>query len=206
MKRYLKSVAMVCLVLGGCMTMKNESIHQFSVKGRDGKNVQLEEFSGKVLLIVNTATRCGFTPQYEALEAMYERLHDKGFEILDFPCNQFGQQAPGTDEEIYSFCQLNYHTAFPQFAKVEVNGANADPLFRYLVSNTTFQGFPPDGKIAPILEKMLSKADPDYASKPDIKWNFTKFLVDKNGKIVRRFEPTAPLSEVESAVRELLEK
>ena len=197
---------MVCLVLGGCMTMKNESIHQFSVKGRDGKNVQLEEFSGKVLLIVNTATRCGFTPQYEALEAMYERLHDKGFEILDFPCNQFGQQAPGTDEEIYSFCQLNYHTAFPQFAKVEVNGENADPLFRYLVSNTTFQGFPPDGKIAPILEKMLSKADPDYASKPDIKWNFTKFLVDKNGKIVRRFEPTAPLSEVESAVRELLEK
>ena len=188
------------------MTMKNESIHQFSVKGRDGKNVQLEEFSGKVLLIVNTATRCGFTPQYEALEAMYERLHDKGFEILDFPCNQFGQQAPGTEEEIYSFCQLNYHTAFPQFAKVEVNGANADPLFRYLVSNTTFQGFPPDGKIAPILEKMLSKADPDYASKPDIKWNFTKFLVDKNGKIVRRFEPTAPLSEVETAVRELLEK
>ena len=206
MKRFLKGVAMVCLVLGGCMTMKNDSIHQFSVKGRDGKNVQLEEFSGKVLLIVNTATRCGFTPQYEALEAMYERLHDKGFEILDFPCNQFGQQAPGTDEEIYSFCQLNYHTAFPQFAKVEVNGANADPLFRYLVSNTTFQGFPPDGKIAPILEKMLSKADPDYASKPDIKWNFTKFLVDKNGKIVRRFEPTAPLSEVEAAVRELLEK
>ena len=206
MKRFLKGIAMVCLVLGGCMTIKNNSIHQFSVKGRDGKNVQLEEFSGKVLLIVNTATRCGFTPQYEALEAMYERLHDKGFEILDFPCNQFGQQAPGTDEEIYSFCQLNYHTAFPQFAKVEVNGVNADPLFRYLVSNTTFQGFPPDGKIAPILEKMLSKADPDYASKPDIKWNFTKFLVDKNGKIVRRFEPTAPLSEVENAVRELLEK
>ena len=206
MKRFLKGVAMVCLVLGGCMTMKNDSIHQCSVKGRDGKNVQLEEFSGKVLLIVNTATRCGFTPQYEALEAMYERLHDKGFEILDFPCNQFGQQAPGTDEEIYSFCQLNYHTAFPQFAKVEVNGANADPLFRYLVSNTTFQGFPPDGKIAPILEKMLSKADPDYASKPDIKWNFTKFLVDKNGKIVMRFEPSAPLSEVEAAVRELLEK
>ena len=206
MKRFLKGVVMVCLVLGGCMTMKNESIHQFSVKGRDGKNVQLEEFSGKVLLIVNTATRCGFTPQYEALEAMYERLHDKGFEILDFPCNQFGQQAPGTEEEIYSFCQLNYHTAFPQFAKVEVNGENADPLFHYLVSNTTFQGFPPDGKIAPILEKMLSKADPDYASKPDIKWNFTKFLVDKNGKIVRRFEPTAPLSEVEAAVRELLEK
>ena len=206
MKRFLKGVTIACLVLGGCVTMKNDSIHQFSVKGRDGKIVRLEEFSGKVLLIVNTATRCGFTPQYEALEAMYERLHDKGFEILDFPCNQFGQQAPGTDEEIYSFCQLNYHTAFPQFAKVEVNGANADPLFRYLVSNTTFQGFPPDGKIAPLLEKMLSKADPDYASKPDIKWNFTKFLVDKDGRIVRRFEPTAPLSEVEAAVRELLEK
>ena len=186
--------------------MKNESVHQFSVKGMDGGEVRLDAYRGKVLLIVNTATRCGFTPQYEALEAMYGRLRNKGFEILDFPCNQFGQQAPGTDEEIHAFCQLNYRTEFPQFAKVEVNGDGAAPLFRHLVSHTTFQGFPPDGKIAPILEKMLSEADPDYASKPDIKWNFTKFLIDKDGVVVRRFEPTAPMEEVESAIRELLDK
>ena len=132
------------------------NIYEIKVNKRNNGELDLAEMKGKVMLIVNTATGCGFTPQYEGLEKLYEAYHEKGLEILDFPCNQFGQQAPGTDEEIYSFCQLNYHTAFPQFAKVEVNGANADPLFRYLVSNTTFQGFPPDGKIAPLLEKMLS--------------------------------------------------
>ncbi|MCR5750558.1 MAG: glutathione peroxidase [Kiritimatiellae bacterium] len=162
----------------------------------------LEQYKGKILLVVNTATRCGFTPQYEGLEAMYERLKGDGFELLDFPCNQFGQQAPGMDEEIHSFCVLNYKTAFPQFAKVEVNGKNAASLFKFLVANTKFEGFPPDGKIAPILEKMLGEADPDYAKKPDIKWNFTKFLIGKDGRIVRRFEPTAPrvLHEVKSAL------
>ena len=163
-------------------------------------------YAGKVLLVVNTATRCGFTPQYEGLEAMYERLKGNGFELLDFPCNQFGQQAPGTDEEIHSFCVLNYKTAFPQFARVEVNGENAAPLFQFLVANTTFGGFPQDGKLAPILEKILGEADPDYAKKPDIKWNFTKFLVGKDGRIVRRFEPTAPLAEVEEAIRVELAK
>ena len=186
--------------------METNTVHQFTVKGRKGENVSLADYKGKVLLIVNTATRCGFTPQYDGLEAMYEQLKDKGFELLDFPCNQFGQQAPGTDDEIHSFCVLNYKTAFPQFAKVEVNGENAVPLFKFLTVNTKFEGFPPDGKIAPILEKMLGKADPDYAKKPSIKWNFTKFLIGRDGRIVRRFEPTAPLADVEAAIRTELAK
>jgi len=189
----------------GAYAMEN-TIYQFTVKDRTGGEVSLKDYAGKVLLIVNTATRCGFTPQYDGLEAMYERLKGRGFELLDFPCNQFGQQAPGSDEEIHTFCVLNYKTAFPQFAKVDVNGEKAAPLFRHLTANTTFGGFPQDGKLAPILEKMLGEADPDYAKKPDIKWNFTKFLVGKDGRIVRRFEPTAPLAEVEGAIEAELAK
>lgn len=199
------TVSASCSTIYGDQTM-NDTVYQFSVKARTGENVSLETYKGKVLLIVNTATRCGFTPQYEGLEAMYERLNGKGFELLDFPCNQFGQQAPGTADEIHSFCVLNYKTAFPQFAKVEVNGDNAAPLFKFLVANTKFEGFPSDGKIAPILEKILGAADPDYASKPDIKWNFTKFLIGKDGRIVRRFEPTAPLADIEAAIRKELAK
>ena len=185
---------------------RDDTVYQFSVKDRKGGDVSLKDYAGKVLLVVNTATRCGFTPQYKGLEAMYERLKGRGFELLDFPCNQFGKQAPGTDEEIHGFCVLNYKTTFPQFAKVEVNGANAAPLFRFLVANAAFKGFPQDGKLAPILEKMLGKADPNYASKPDVTWNFTKFLIGKDGRIVRRFEPTAPLAEVEEAIRTELAK
>ena len=177
-----------------------KTVYSFTVKDREGGEVSLDKYRGKVLLVVNTATRCGFTPQYEGLEAMYERLRWGGFELLDFPCNQFGQQAPGTDEEIHSFCVLNYKTAFPQFAKVDVNGENAAPLFRYLTDSAGFEGFPQDGKLAPILEKMLGEADPDYAKKPSIKWNFTKFLVGKDGRVIRRFEPTAPLADVEKAI------
>ena len=185
-------------------TMNTDTVYQFTVKGRKGEDVSLADFKGKVLLIVNTATRCGFTPQYNGLESMYERLKDRGFELLDFPCNQFGAQAPGTEDEIHTFCVLNYKTAFPQFAKVEVKGENASPLFKFLTANTTFAGFPPDGKIAPILEKMLAEADPDYAKKPEIKWNFTKFLIGRDGRIIRRFEPTAPLSEVEETIEKAL--
>ena len=183
---------------------KAETVYQFSVKGRKGEDVSLAEYKGKVLLIVNTATRCGFTPQYEGLEWLYEQHKDKGFELLDFPCNQFGQQAPGSEDEIHTFCVVNYKTAFPQFAKIDVNGENASPLFRFLAENTKFEGFPQDGKLAPLLEKMLREADPDYAKKPDVKWNFTKFLIGRDGKIVRRFEPTAPLSDIEAEVEKAL--
>ena len=184
--------------------METNTVYQFTVKGRNGEDVSLADYKGKVLLIVNTATRCGFTPQYDGLEWMYDQHKDKGFEILDFPCNQFGQQAPGTDDEIHTFCVVHYKTAFPRFAKVDVNGDNAAPLFKFLTDNTKFEGFPHDDKIAPLLEKMLGEADPDYAKTHSIKWNFTKFLIGRDGRIVRRFEPTASLSAVEAEVEKAL--
>ena len=182
------------------------TVYPFSVKGLKGETVSLGTYRGKVLLIVNTATRCGFTPQYTGLEAMYERLKERGFEILDFPCNQFGRQAPGTDEEIHAFCVGTYKTTFPQFAKIEVNGENADPLFKFLTGNMAFNGFPPDGKFAPVLDKIQREADPDYAKKSSIKWNFTKFLVGRDGRVLRRFEPNAPLSDVEAAITQALKE
>ena len=186
--------------------METNTVYQFTVKGREGEDVPLADYKGKVLLIVNTATRCGFTPQYEGLEWMYSQHKDMGFEILDFPCNQFGQQAPETDEEINAFCVVHYKTAFPRFAKIDVNGGNAAPLFKFLTANTKFEGFSHDNKHALLLEKMLGEADPDYAKTSSIKWNFTKFLIGRDGRILRRFEPTAPLSaiatEVEKALRQ----
>ena len=162
----------------------------------------MKEYKGKVLLIVNTATKCGFTPQYEAMEKLYEQYKDKGFVILDFPCNQFGEQAPGTLEEIKGFCTLNYNTQFPIFEKIEVNGKNEAPLYTFLKSKKGFEGF--TGERAERMDAMLKKKDKDYAQKSDIKWNFTKFLVDKNGKVVARFEPTADMKEVEKAIKALL--
>lgn len=182
----------------------SDTIYGFTVKNRKGEDVSLADYKGKVVLIVNTATGCGFTPQYADLEKLYGKYHDKGFEILDFPCDQFGHQAPGSDDDIHQFCTLTYHTTFPRFSKIEVNGANAVPLFQFLVGNTTFGGFDKDNKIAPILEEMLGKADPDYAKKPDIKWNFTKFLIGKDGKIVKRYEPTAGVGPIDEAIAKLL--
>lgn len=180
------------------------TVYQFTVKGLKGEATPLANYRGKVLLIVNTATRCGFTPQYRGLEAIYKKYRGIGFEILDFPCNQFGAQAPGTEDEIHAFCVQKFNTTFPQFAKVDVNGEKAAPLFRFLTSGTKFEGFPQDRKIAPILEKMLASKDPDYAKKSSVKWNFTKFLIGRDGRIIRRFEPTAPLAEVEAAVEKAL--
>mgnify|MGYP000953802326 CR=1 FL=1 len=176
-------------------------IYDFTVKNRKGEDVSLENFKGKVLLIVNTATRCGFTPQYEELENLYEKYNKEGFEVLDFPCNQFGNQAPESDDEIHTFCQLNYKVKFDQFAKVEVNGENAIPLFKYLKEQKGFTGFDPKHKLTSILNEMLSKNDPDFAKKPDIKWNFTKFLVDKSGNVVARFEPTTGAEEIEKEIK-----
>ena len=155
------------------------SIYDYKVKTRKGDMVSLESFKGKVLLIVNTATGCGFTPQYEGLEKLYQKYHDKGFEILDFPCNQFAGQAPGTDDEIHEFCTLKYNITFDQFAKIDVNGKNADPLFTYLKN-----------------EK--------HGLLKNIKWNFTKFLVDKDGNVVDRFEPTTKPEDIDSKISELL--
>lgn len=182
------------------------TVYEFSVKERKGGTLSLQNFANEVLLIVNTATKCGFTPQYEELEKLYETYHSQGFEVLDFPCNQFGQQAPGTDEKIHNFCKLTYGTEFARFKKVKVNGPDADPLFAFLQTQKGFGGFNPDHKLTPVLEKMLGEADPDYAEKADIKWNFTKFLVNKKGQVVARFEPTESFEVIAKAIEEELVK
>ena len=156
------------------------SIYDIKVKDNKGKDVSLEKYKGKVLLIVNTATGCGFTPQYEGLEKLYETYNKEGLEILDFPCNQFGNQAPGNAEEIHEFCTLHYNTTFPQFAKIEVNGKNEDPLYTYLKSQK---------------KGILSG---------NIKWNFTKFLVDREGNVIKRFTPTDTPEKIEKDIKELL--
>ena len=184
--------------------LEMKTVYDFAVKDRKGGEVSLREYANEVILIVNTATKCGFTPQYEELEAIYEKYHAKGFTILDFPCNQFGQQAPGTDESIHEFCKLTYGTEFPRFKKIKVNGDDAEPLYKYLKEQKGFAGWDPNHKLTPILEEMLSKEDPDYKDKADIKWNFTKFLVNKLGLVVARFEPTESLENVSKKIEEFL--
>lgn len=155
-------------------------IYDFTVKARDGSDVSLSEYKGKVLLIVNTATGCGFTPQYKGLQTLYDKYKDKGFEILDFPCNQFANQAPGNEEEIHTFCIGRFGIKFPQFAKIDVNGKNESPLYTYLKSQ----------------KKGL------FSSK--IKWNFSKFLVTKDGQVVERFAPTDTPEKIDSYIEKLL--
>lgn len=175
------------------------TVYDFTVKDRAGNDVSLAEYKGKVLLIVNTATGCGFTPHYEPLEAMYKELRDQGLEILDFPCNQFANQAPESDEEIHQFCTLKFGTEFPQFAKIDVNGETADPLFAYLGTEKPFVGFGKGLKNA-ALKKFADANNKAYGDKTYIGWNFTKFLVDREGKVVARFEPTVDMDEVKAAV------
>ena len=182
------------------------TIYEFSVKDRKGREVSLKEYANEVVLIVNTATKCGFTPQYEELEKLYETYHAKGFEILDFPCNQFGQQAPGTDESIHEFCKLNYGTEFTQFKKIKVNGDDAEPLYQFLKEQKGFSGWDESHPIYPILDKMLTEADPDYKQKADIKWNFTKFLINKKGQVIARFEPTEKIANIAKLIEEELAK
>ena len=177
--------------------------YDHTVLTRKGEEFKLSNLKGKVVLVVNTATGCGFTPQYAPIEQLYQDYHDQGLEILDIPGNQFGGQAPGTDDEIHAFCTLNYKTTFPQMKKSEVNGPNELPLYTWLKAQKGFEGFQ-EHQYKALLEKMFSEADPDWASKPDIKWNFTKFIIDREGNVVARFEPTADMAEVEACVKALL--
>ncbi len=154
------------------------SLYEIKVINNKGEEIFLEQYKGQILLIVNTATGCGFTPQYKGLEELYEKYHEKGFEILDFPCNQFFRQAPGTDEEIHQFCTLNYNTKFPRFKKIEVNGKNESPLYTFLKSQ----------------------------KKGNIKWNFTKFLVDREGNVVARYAPTDKPEKFDADIAALLSK
>lgn len=177
-------------------------IYDFKVKAQDGSEVSLSDYKGKVLLIVNTATACGFTPQYTELQEFYTEFKDEGLEILDFPCNQFGEQAPGNDDEIHSFCTGRFGITFPQFSKVDVNGENAAPLFKYLTENTKFEGFGMS-PMGVMLSGIVKKIDKDYKNNGKIKWNFTKFLIDRNGKIVARFEPT-DMKKLKEKIKECL--
>lgn len=156
------------------------NLYDYEVKDGNGNPISMKEYEGKVLLIVNTATGCGFTPQYDGLEDLYKKYKDEGFEILDFPCNQFGNQAPGNNEEIHSFCQLTYNTSFPQFSKINVNGKEADPLYGYLKKQKS---------------SLLGSG---------IKWNFTKFLVDRQGNVVDRFAPTTVPKDIDEKIKKLL--
>ena len=174
------------------------SIYDLSVKKRDGSTFNLKELEGKVLLIVNTATGCGFTPQYKGLEELYEKYHDKGLEILDFPCNQFGHQAPGENDEIHEFCTAKYQTQFDQFAKIDVNGENEDKLFTFL------KGEIKDDIIKGLKNKMIMKPISAGKKEGEIKWNFTKFLVDRDGKVVKRYSPTFIPSDMEEDIKGLL--
>jgi len=178
------------------------NICDFTVMTQDGRGISLADYKGKVLLVVNTATGCGFTPQYDELQDLYDKYKDKGLEILDFPCNQFGEQAPGSDEEIHSFCTGRYGITFPQFAKIEVNGENAIPLYKWLTTETKFEGF---GKspMALMMNGIAKKMDKDYKNNGNIKWNFTKFLIGRDGNIVARFEPTN-MKNLEEKLKECL--
>ena len=178
-------------------------IYDYKVTKPDGTEVSLSDNKGKVIIIVNTATGCGFTPHYKDLEDMYEEFHDRGLEIIDVPCNQFAGQTPGTDDEIHQFCTLRYNTQFPQMKKSDVNGENELPLFGYLKSQKGFEGFG-KGSSALAMGIMLQKIDKDYKNNPEIKWNFTKFIVDRQGNVAARFEPTANMKEVRAFVETLI--
>ncbi len=182
-----------------------KTVYDFTVKDRKGNDVQLSQYSGKVLLIVNTATGCGFTPHYEPLEEMYKDLRDKGLEILDFPCNQFADQAPGSADEIHEFCTLKFGTEFPQFGKIDVNGDDADPLFVHLAGEKPFKGFGKGLKNA-ALNKFAEANNKKFKDKTYIGWNFTKFLTDREGKVIARFEPTDDMKKVRKAVEDELSR
>lgn len=180
-------------------------IYQFDVEKPNGEIISLEQYKGKVVLIVNTASKCQFTPQFGDLQRIYDRHKDRGLEILGFPCNQFAEQEPGTSEEAASFCQINYGVTFQMFAKVNVNGEDAAPLFKYLKQQAPFQGFDPDQVQARLLKMKISEKYPELLVGDSIKWNFTKFLIDQNGNVVRRFEPTEDIDNIEAEVKRLLD-
>ena len=203
----MKRVVLCLMAMIVVLTMAAQtSVYDFKVKDDGGREVSLADYKGKVLLIVNTATRCGFTPQYKELEALYERYHAQGLEILDFPCNQFGEQAPGSIQEIHQFCTANFDIQFPQFDKIEVNGANEHPLYAYLKSQQGFGGFDLNDQRGKMMDGMLRKRDANYDQKPDIKWNFTKFLVARDGRVVKRYEPTEQLNIIEADIQQVLKQ
>ena len=197
----MKRLFLCLLAMTGAIALSAQSLYDFNVKDDAGSDVSLSNYKGKVLLIVNTATRCGFTPQYNELETLYGKYAEAGLEILDFPCNQFGAQAPGSIQEIHQFCTANYNIRFPQFDKIEVNGDGEHPLYTWLKSQKGFGGFDLNDQRGKFMDDMLRKRDADFDKKADIKWNFTKFLVSRDGRVLKRYEPTDKISDIEAAIQ-----
>ena len=186
---------------------QTSGIYDITVKDIDGSDVSLASYKGKVLLIVNVASKCGLTPQYEGLEALYLKYKDQGLEILAFPCNQFLGQEPGTNEEIQSFCSLNYNVTFPLFDKVDVNGENESPLYTYLKEQAPFKGYPEGTEdFAAMLDEIHQKTGTGFDQGDAIRWNFGKFLVSKDGNTILRFEPMVSPTELEADIQRMLEE
>ena len=203
--RLFSCLAVLCAVccINACKSDNTATIYDFTATSNEGETVNFADYKGKVLLVVNTASKCGFTPQYDGLEMLYKAYKDKGLVVIGFPCDQFGHQEPGTNEEIADFCRLNYGVTFPLMEKIEVNGENAHPIFKWLYSEKPFEGFG-ESDTAKFMDQMLSGRDPEYASNPDIKWNFTKFLIDRKGHAVARFEPTVSPEEMDAKIQDIL--
>jgi glutathione peroxidase len=176
------------------------SIYDFSAKLINGNQISFDEFKGKVVIVVNTASKCGFTPQYSDLQKLYEKFSPQELVILGFPCNQFGEQEPGENDEVQSFCQLNYGVTFPIFEKVDVKGTDAHPLFKHLTSKAPFEGYDTTNSIGKILYAMISERYPENVFGDSVKWNFTKFLINREGEVVRRFEPSVAPFDMEADI------
>lgn len=180
------------------------TIYSFQADKTNGMKVRLADYKGKVMLIVNTASKCHFTPQFEDLQKLYLQYRDQGFEILGFPCNQFAEQEPGTNEEAAGFCKMNYGVTFPIFAKSDVNGEEANPIFKFLKERIPFRGFNEDNVSERLLKMMISAKGPEWLVGEHIKWNFTKFLIDQEGNVIKRFEPTDGLDDITENIHKLL--
>lgn len=189
-----------------CCSQKNcldKNFYSYKMTLLSGEEISLDQFKGKLVLVVNTASKCGLTPQYEGLEALYKKYKDKGFVILGFPSNQFAGQEPGTSEEIAAFCEKNYGVSFPLFEKIEVRGENAHPLYKMLTKEKPFEGFDESEK-GKFFKAFLSEKFPEIYEGDGIKWNFTKFLIDRNGNVVKRIEPNIPPKDFENEIEKFL--
>jgi glutathione peroxidase len=180
------------------------NIYDFELNSIEGKKVSLADYKGRVLIIVNTASKCGFTPQYEELQALYQKYQEQGLDILGFPSNQFAEQEPGSNAEVQNFCQINYGVTFPLFEKIDVRGKEAHPLFHYLTQKAPFKGFDLNHPIGERLQGILQEKFPEILAGDDIKWNFTKFLIDRQGNVVGRYEPTTSPLSMEKDIEKLL--
>ncbi len=179
------------------------TVYDYSLLNKAGEEQSLKDFEGKVLVIVNTASKCGFTHQYDGLEALYKKYKDQGLEIIAVPSNQFGEEEPGSNSEIQMFCKLNYGVTFPVMGKADVRGESALDLFKYMINEQPFKGFPPSDKTE-MLTDYLNGIDPNYLKDDEVKWNFTKFVIDRKGNVVGRFEPVVKPKEMEAFIKTLL--